>query len=135
MPGMLLIIDNTKEGSVAFSFLLNNKFVQRIFKTGKNPNLAASLEKFLSGRKVSLKNIKYLGAVVGAGRFTATRLAVTFVNTLAFALKIPVIALSENFAADPVNITLKKVRAVKVGQYATALYSGEARVGMLVRQV
>lgn len=130
-----MIVDNTKEGKVVFSFLLNNKFVQRIFKTGKNPNLAASLEKFSSGRGWFLKDIKYLGVVVGAGRFTATRLAVTFVNTLAFALKIPVFALAGNFLADPVDITLKKVRAAKVGQYAIALYSGEARVGMPVRPV
>ena len=63
---MFLIVDNTEESKVIFHFWLNNKFVQRIFKTGKNPNLAASLEKFLSGRGASLKDIKYLGVVVGA---------------------------------------------------------------------
>ena len=132
---MLLIINNIKEGKAIFSFLLNNKFVQRIFKTGKNPNLAASLEKFLSGRGASLKDIKYLGVVVGAGRFTATRLAVTFVNTLAFALKIPVFSLAENFLVDPVDVILKKAKAAKVGQYAIASYSGEARVGLPAGQV
>lgn len=126
---MFLVIDNAKTEKIIFYFLLNNKFVQRVFKTGRNANLAICLAKFLSKQKVTLKDIGYLGVVVGAGRFTAARLAVTFANTLAFALKIRVIGLPENFHTDPADIWLKKAKEAKVGRYVAALYSGEARVG------
>ena len=140
---MLLVIDNTKEGpstrsaaaarygasKITLSLLLNNKLVQRVFKTGRNVNPIICLEKLLSGRKISLKDIKYLGVVVGAGRFTATRLAVTFANTLSFALKIPVFGLTENFYHDSAGSLLKKAQTAKVGQYVIASYSGEPRMG------
>ncbi len=123
---MFLIVDNTEESKVIFHFWLNNKFVQRIFTTTKNNGILVCLEKLLSGLKLKLKDIKYLGVVVGAGRFTATRLAVTAANTLAFSLKIPVVALPKNF--DPA-VALKLVKSAVVGKYVVPTYSAEARIG------
>ncbi len=140
---MFLVIDNSEEhpstrsavaarcgaSKIIFYFWLNNKCVQRIFKSSHHTSIGACLEKFLISRKLSLKNIKCLGVVMGAGRFTATRLAVTFANTLAFCLKIPVIGLTENFLANPPDFWLKKAKIAKAGKYVIASYSGEARIG------
>lgn len=123
---MLLILDNTEEEKIIFSCLLNNKFVQRIFKTNTNKGVLVCLEKLLSGLGLKLKDIKYLGVVVGAGRFTASRLSVTAVNTLAYSLKIPVVALPKNF--DHAS-ALKLAKSAKVGRYVMPAYSGEARIG------
>lgn len=123
---MFLIVDNTDEDAIVFSFWLNNKFVQRTFQTTKNLGVLVCLEKLLSVLKLELKDIKYLGVVVGVGRFTASRLGVTAVNTLAFALKIPVVALPKNFNPDE---ALKQAKSALVGKYVVPTYSAEARVG------
>lgn len=123
---MFLIVDNTEEGKVTFSFSLDNKFAQRTFETKDNRDVLFFLEKLLSSLKLNLPDIKYLGVVVGVGRFTASRLAVTTVNTLAFSLKIPVVALSKDFDQ---TTALKLVKSATVGQYVIPVYSGEARIG------
>lgn len=123
---MFLIVDNTEEGKVIFSFLLNNKFVQRIFTTSQRNSILVCLDKLLSSLALKLKDVKYLGVVVGVGRFTAARLAVTAVNTLAFSLKIPVIALPKNFNQ---TAALKIAKSAVVGKYVAPAYSGEAHVG------
>ena len=123
---MLLIIDNTENEKVTFYSLMDNKSVQKSFATNKNKDLLVCLEKFLSGLKLELKDIKYLGAVVGEGRFTATRLAVTAANSLAYSLKIPVVAVPKNFDQA---VVFKLAEAAVVGEYIIPTYSGEARVG------
>ncbi len=138
---MFLIVDNTEEDAITFSFWLNNKFAQRIFVLqrrvsmdvtrhdfvkSKNKGVLICLEKLLSTLKLDLKDIKYLGVVVGVGRFTASRLGVTAVNTLAFSLKIPVVALPKNF--DPAH-ALKLAKSAAAGKYVVPTYSAEARIG------
>ncbi|MEK7131281.1 MAG: hypothetical protein AAB797_00915 [Patescibacteria group bacterium] len=138
---MFLIIDNTEEDKIVFSFWLNNKFVQRIFVLqrrvsmdatrrdfvkSKNKGILVCLEKLLSTLKLGLKDIKHLGVVVGVGRFTASRLGVTAANTLAFSLKIPVVALPKNFDQA---YALKLAQSAVVGKYIMPTYSGEARIG------
>ncbi len=123
---MFLIIDNTEEDKVIFDFSLDNKFVQRIFATKDNRNILVILDKLLSGLKLKLKDITHLGVVVGAGRFTASRLAVTAVNTLAYSLKIPVVALPKNFDQ---TAALELAKSAVVGKYVVPIYSGEARIG------
>jgi len=123
---MFLIIDNTEEDKVILSFWLNNKFVQRTYVTNKNKDALVCLEKLLSNLKLTLKDMRYLGVVVGVGRFTASRLAVTAVNTLAYSLKIPVVALPKNFDQ---TAAFKLAKSAMPGKYVTPAYSGEAHVG------
>lgn len=123
---MFLIVDNTEDDKVIFSFLLDSKFVQQSFVTGKNKGLVVCLEKLLSSLKLGLKDIKCLGVVVGAGKFTASRLAVTAANTLAYSLKIPVVALPKNF--DQVA-AFKLAKSATAGKYVVPTYSAEARIG------
>lgn len=137
---MFLIVDNSDEDEITFSFWLNNKFAQRTinlqrrvsmdatrhdFVKSKNFGVLVCLEKLLSALKLELNDIKYLGIVVGIGRFTASRLGVTAVNTLAYSLKIPVIALPKNF--DPAN-ALTLAKSAVAGKYVVPTYSAEARI-------
>lgn len=121
---MFLIVDNTEEGKVIFSFLLNNKFAQRVYR--QSNSILACLDKLLSSLGFKLKDVKYLGVVGGEGRFTASRLAVTAVNTLAYSLKIPVVALPKNFDQ---TAAFKLAKSAAVGKYVVPTYSGEARIG------
>ena len=123
---MFLIVDNTEEEKVIFSFLLDKKLIQRTLSTNRNKHLLVCLEKTLSSLKFKLEDIKYLGVVVGVGRFTPSRLGVTAVNTLAFSLNIPVVALPKKF--DPAD-ALKLAKSAVAGKYVLPAYSGEARIG------
>lgn len=123
---MFLIIDNTEEGKITFSFSLNNKFTQRTYKVNDSKGVLFCLEKLLADLKLKLKDIKYLGVVVGEGRFTASRLAVTAFNALAYSLKIPVVALPKNF--DP-TASFKLAKSAVAGKYIVPAYSAEAHIG------
>ena len=123
---MFLIVDNTEDDKATFSFLLNNEFVQRDFVTSKNKGLVVCLEELLASLKLKLKDIKHLGVVVGAGKFTASRLAVTAVNALAYSLKIPVVALPKNFDQA---VAFKLAKSAVAGKYVVPTYSGEVRIG------
>ena len=123
---MFIIVDNTENDKILFSFWLNKKLVQRDYVTKNHKNIPVCLEKLLAGLKMTLSDITCLGVVVGAGKFTATRIATTTANTLAFALKIPVVALLKNFDEQTaVNL----FKTAKAGQYVTPVYSGEPRLG------
>ncbi len=123
---MRLIIDNTEEEKIIFYFSLDNKFAQREYKKNKNNGVLFCVDKLLSSLGLSLKNIEWLGVVVGVGRFTGVRLAVTLANTLAYSLRIPVVALPKNFDKSSV---FKKSGKAKVGTYIAPTYSAEARIG------
>lgn len=121
---MILIIDNTDDEQVIFYYFLDNKFAQTVFKVKNNQDLLVCLDAFLSELKISLSAITVLGVVVGAGKFTGTRLAVTMANTLAYSLKIPVISLEKNFDQQA---ALELARAATPGTYVMPVYSGPAR--------
>lgn len=123
---MFLIVDNTEDAKVTFSFWLDNKLIQRTLDTSRDKHLLVCLKKTLSSLKLKLEDIKRLGVVVGAGKFTSSRLGVTAVNALAFSLRLPIVALPKDF--DPAA-ALKLAESAVVGKYVLPAYSGEARIG------
>jgi len=79
---MYLLVDNSDFEFTKLYIDLNNNWVQRDWVA--SCPLAVCIQEFLNEQNVSLKQLKGLGVVVGRGRFTATRVAVTVVNTLAY---------------------------------------------------
>ncbi|MBU0546362.1 hypothetical protein KKA13_03860 [Patescibacteria group bacterium] len=122
---MYLIIDNSIDDKISLHYSLNTKWVQRDFAVDEGMNILSSLQQVLDEEGEDLADLNGLGAVVGIGRFTATRVAVTAGNTLAYALKIPIIGITnidyEDFS--------RKLKDVPIGQYVSAKYSGEANIG------
>lgn len=123
---MFLIIDNTNESKITFYYALNNRFVQKNFELEEGESILLYLAKLFAELKLSLKCLRYLGVVSGQGRFTATRLAVTVANTLAYALRIPVVGLPNDWQPKE---TMSLAKLTPVGRYAVAKYSGEANIG------
>lgn len=121
---MLVLIDNSNDREVEF-FLFENKLWHRE-KRKMNPQrtLLEILSLVLAKYKKSIHDISGLAVVVGLGRFTATRIAVTVANALGFALKIPVVAVN---APDPL-VAKKKLAQAKPGVYVSAKYSAEAHI-------
>ena len=118
---MYLLLDNSNEEEVLFVLSMNNKSVQYRFEV-EHKSLPELLSECLKKAKLKMSDIAGLAVVIGKGRFTATRLAVTFVNTLAYALSIPVVA--SNADEDWSG----KISAQPVGIYVSAKYSGEAHI-------
>ncbi|MFA5061886.1 MAG: hypothetical protein WC526_01955 [Patescibacteria group bacterium] len=126
---MFLIIDNSGEKAVVFYYSTgasSGGFKQKQIKAEAGEDILVCLEKFLTQIGLTLKDIKYLAVVIGVGKFTATRLAVTCVNTLGLALKIPVMGIDKEWRPEAV---WKKIKKIPVGQYAVPKYSGEAHIG------
>jgi tRNA A37 threonylcarbamoyladenosine modification protein TsaB len=82
--------------------------------------LLVYVDETLSAWQVSVHDIRCLGVVMGAGKFTSTRLAVTFANTLAYALQIPVISLAKDFDREKAQAVAD---AAVAGTYITPVYS------------
>jgi len=122
---MYLIIDNSTDGKVTLHYTLNTKWVQRDFLFGLAGNALAAIDEILSAEKKTLSDLKGIGVVVGLGRFTSTRVAVTVANTLAYAMKIPVAGVTKIDYQDFDSI----IQQTPVGQYVSAKYSGEAHIG------
>jgi tRNA A37 threonylcarbamoyladenosine modification protein TsaB len=123
---MYLIIDNTTEGLIRLLFVLNNKVVQKKYHGNAGSNLIVCLDRALSSLKRKLADINGVGVMVGAGRFTATRLAVTAANTLAYVLHVPVAALPSGL---PAANYVREIKKAKTGRFALPEYSGEAHIG------
>lgn len=120
---MYLLIDNSLDDKIIVHDCLDTVWAQHDFNRDEQGLLVIVNELLLDEGK-KLADLRGLAVVVGKGKFTATRIAVTLVNTLAYALKIPVLAVddwSENIQKD--------IQASPIGQYVSAQYSAPANIG------
>jgi tRNA A37 threonylcarbamoyladenosine modification protein TsaB len=127
---MFIIIDNSEEGVVRVSGIQNRNvshlsFPRKRESSNRRMSIIKAFDKFLKKRKLPLKNIKGIGIVSGANSFTSSRLSATFGNTMAYALKIPIISLEPGWTPAQ---ALARFRKAKPGKYIAPKYSGEARV-------
>lgn len=124
---MYLFLDNSTENKIIFFVFDSSKRVYKFSCFGKKAQKGplSFFEELIKNKKIILTKIKGIGVKIGAGRFTATRVAVTFGNTLGYFLKKPIIGL-ENFEVEDF---LKKIKQTKKGIYLSAKYSGEANIG------
>jgi hypothetical protein len=117
------MIDNSLDDKTVFHYCLDTDWVQREFDRD-GQDLLAIIDRLLSDENKQLSDLRGLAVVVGKGKFTATRIAVTVANTLSYALKIPVLAVDGWYE----NLT-KDIQSSPVGQYVSAQYSAPAHIG------
>jgi hypothetical protein len=123
---MYLCIDNSKtEKNVFFVSKDGSSWRTHEFDASGEGSLQRDLEKVLIVEKAELSAIKGIAVRVGVGKFTATRLAVTFANTLAYSLRVPVVAEKD----IDLSTIAKIMESAPVGRYALASYSAEPRIG------
>lgn len=122
---MYLYIDNSSVNELLLSYALNTKWVSIVFSTEENPDILFYINKALKANRRSLKDLTGLAVRIGQGRFTATRVAVTIANALAFVLRIPVIGVGE----ARLDHLIQKIKKTPLGRYVSAKYSGEANIG------
>jgi hypothetical protein len=123
---MYFFIDNTKTDETAFFISTSGTdWRKESFESDGEGALEKAFDRILKKEGLNYDEVKGVAVRVGAGRFTSTRLAVTFANTLALALRIPVLAVMDE---SPEGL-VEKLKQTPVGQYAQASYSGEPRLG------
>lgn len=123
---MYLYIDNSQEEVVSLGMIKEEgDFFLQEYKNKARQPLLYFVDKFLSGKKIALPQIKGLAVRVGVGRFTATRIAVTVANIISLSCKIPVVAVAD-FSFKEI---VKKISRSSSATYISAKYSGVARIG------
>jgi tRNA threonylcarbamoyladenosine biosynthesis protein TsaB len=86
------------------NFLARKKIIAKYQQSEK---LLVNIDK-LVGKK--LKKVKGVIVVKGPGSFTALRIGVTTANTLAFALRLPIIGIRLD---DKIDVSIKKIIKIK----------------------
>jgi tRNA A37 threonylcarbamoyladenosine modification protein TsaB len=123
---MYLFVDNTTTDKIVFFISIDGLvWEEKKYEVEGEGTLERNFEKLLKDNNFELGDVKGVAVRVGEGRFTATRLAVTFANVLAYTQKIPVVAV------DKVDLDqiLPMIKSAKAGLYISAKYSAEPRIG------
>jgi tRNA threonylcarbamoyl adenosine modification protein YeaZ len=115
---MMLFLD-TSDTEQTSLFLLDRDFMKaHIWKSKftQAEKLHTEIEKFFKKQKLSFDKLEKVGVVVGPGPFSRVRTGVVVANTLAYALKIPVVGVRKlgtgiNFSAV---MKQKGVKSVEV---------------------
>lgn len=123
---MFILFDTSGDkGKVVLLYLVDTKIIQKEFAENAK-SLVEVLSDALKSENKTLSDIKGMAVVVGVGRFTSTRVAVTTANTLAYALAKPVVAVSKELISEKI---IQEIMRATVGRYVSAKYSAEARIG------
>ena len=89
---MYIAIDTGENERIVFRFFSGKDWQRFEYPYQNEDALLVGLNELLKQHQAKLADITGLAVRVGKGRFTATRVAITMANTLAFALRIPVIS-------------------------------------------
>lgn len=122
---MYLVIDSSEVDTLRLHSYVEGSWHEQVATAVPVGQFVSTLSNSLGALHSTIQDIAGIAVVVGKGRFTATRVAVTVANTLAFALHVPVVGVTE-FKADTVVAVIK---ATPVGEYVIATYSAPARIG------
>ncbi len=121
---MYLGIDNSTDGKAIFYQWKKEQLTVEERPLNESGDLLLGLQLLLKKGNLSLNDLQGLAVRVGVGKFTSTRVAVTVANTLAYALKIPVVGVKEL-----VENTVGEIKKQTPGIYVSATYSGEPNIG------
>lgn len=132
---MHLIINTAKDNEISVILAKTAKDFKVYKKTGErkqSEHLLRLVETAMKKNKIELKKIKGLGVVTGPGGFTSVRIGVASANTLAYALKIPVVGLSLKEFSDNnelVGKVVKKLKTQKKFKPVVPVYDREPNIG------
>lgn len=124
---MYFFVDNTEQDELIFFISKDGLETKDYhFDLGGEGALLSALDEIIKKENINKTDIAGVAVRVGKGRFTGTRVATTFANSLGFALQIPVCAVESN---DPAE-AFKVLKSTPIGQYAPPRYSSEPRLGI-----
>lgn len=131
----ILFLNASKEKELDVFLLQKNQIYKRQnlkedFKVSEN--LLKLIDKLLKKNTINLNQLKGIIAVSGPGPFTSIRISAVVANTLAFALKIPVVGIpikNKNISEkELINLGLKKLKQARIGDYIHPFYNQEPNI-------
>ncbi len=132
---MILFINTSKADRLDVFLIKDNKIFDKIDLVGDHKvseNLLNLIGKLLKKNKIKFEQLKGIITVTGPGPFTSLRIAVAVANTLAYSLKIPVVAiemkqkrLTNNQA---IKLGLEKLIQAEPLQYIKPFYNKKPNI-------
>lgn len=131
---MILVINTADERKVFLGLLDRGKWLTRkefLAQYQQAEKLLTEINKLLKKQACKLTDLQAILVINGPGPFTALRIGIVTANTLAWALKIPMVGIKlsefKNFD-ELVKIAEKKVRKAKVGAIIEPFYGKEPNI-------
>lgn len=123
---MLLFIDLSEPVAIRLGVYQGGAWSEHVTSFEHSGGLMGWIQDVFDSLGQPLSAISAIGVVLGKGRFTATRIAVTVANSLGFALQVPVVGVRDLDLNDEL---VKKLESTTGLQYVAAEYSAEAHIG------
>ena len=130
---MFILLDLSKKTTLHLA-LFDESTIVHANTEGVNRELLSCIDAFLREHSLNTKDVQGIMVVVGAGGFTSTRIATTVANGFAYALQVPLLAISEAQVEHVQELIPELLKTEKVypperrGQYISATYSGEPNI-------
>lgn len=109
--------------------LLFKKTLKAKFKHSEK--LLPAIDKILKKCKIKIESLKGIVVVRGLGSFTSLRIGVVTANTLAWALKIPVLGIKLSQSRNLrqlIDQSIKKIKEVKSGKFVLPFYGKKLNI-------
>lgn len=132
---MFLIINTTDNKLIKIILAQSEDFFELKNVKGErqqSEKLLFGINNFLKQNKIKMNQLKGIGVVSGSGSFTALRIGVVTANTLAHALKVPVVGINlKDFSSNKelVNKIINKLKQAKVGDIVLPEYGQSPNIG------
>ncbi len=123
---MFLLLDLSERDLIHLALFAPESIVHTNIP-GRNRELLTVLEQFLAGQKLDKKDVKGIMAVVGAGGFTNTRIAIVVANTFAYSEKVPLLAITKD-QVPKIQELIGELLRQPIGQYISATYSAAPNI-------
>ena len=126
---MVLYINTSKEKQLGVFLIKEKRIIDKIRLDGDykvSENLLKLVNKIIGKNRLKFKDLNGIIMVSGPGPFTSLRIAAAVVNSLAYALKIPVVGIKiqkkRPTDAQIIKSGLSKLEQVKLGTYVSPFY-------------
>lgn len=109
---MILFVDTSDREKAILALVSKTRVFKREFKTEHklSEKLPLELKKLLTKAKMNLSRLMGIAAVTGPGGFASLRTGVTYANSLAFALDLPVAGFETGGTGDLPGLVRKKYK-------------------------
>ncbi len=127
---MYVLIDICVDNQILLALFTKNGLQKEYRYEQQNTDLLFCFTELLNQASLTKRDILGIAVVLGNGRFSSTRVAVTVANTWGYAEHIPVVAVDYAPAYDYVAIA-NTLAAQVPGIPLTATYSAEPNIGKI----
>jgi len=125
---MYLLFDPSDDQQVQVT-LFDASFSEQKSCSTKKSDILLVIDELLKEKQTSADQVQGIAVVVGAGRFTSTRIATVVANSFAYVQQIPVLALQKQGLKELTEL-IPEIEKQTPGEYVSATYSGQPNINV-----